>query len=406
MYDYFHGGQYIPNHWKEHQVEKMIFDTIFMYLVYILFVPILVVFVTILVRIYSQGTSKDLKKLVRNRHGAYFCVYMLYVAFIIIDFRGNNMSHEYELWVAVASTSCGSVLAAVRLSEPYVWVEFRKYLICLKKSKSHDKFSAESLDTFIKSACNAEYVYFSLAGLITSTQDSSKAIIKLESYFVSDKTLYNVTVRESLEEVGGSPLMTVQSETAKSCLNDSLEVEIVKEIRDKDQNVLFRLKQSVVGQDEIQMKCTLWNHKNYEFKQIREAHGISDHQIAQSLDLDKNINKIFLAGKGSGRSGSFFFYSFDNNLIIKTIQSSEKQLLLKTIDDISSHTLQTKNKSLLSRIYGIYSIKTAQFAKVSFVLMENIIKFKQTKSKRMIFDIKGSQMNRYVKVPPAFWRKS
>ena len=138
MYDYFHGGQYIPNHWKEHQVEKMIFDTIFMYLVYILFVPTLVVFVTILVRIYSQGTSKDLKKLVRNRHGAYFCVYMLYVAFIIIDFRGNNMSHEYELWVAIASTSCGSVLAAVRLSEPYVWVEFRKYLICLKKSKSHD----------------------------------------------------------------------------------------------------------------------------------------------------------------------------------------------------------------------------------------------------------------------------
>ena len=115
-----------------------------------------------------------------------------------------------------------------------------------------------------------------------------------------------------------------------------------------------------------------------------------------------------MAGKGSGRSGSFFFYSYDDSLIIKTIVSDEKKLLLNMIDDISSHILDKggQKSSLLSRIYGVYSIKTAQFAKVSFVLMENLIKFKQKNSKRMIFDIKGSQMNRYSKVAPQFWRKS
>ena len=222
-------------------------------MIFILFLPTLVVFVLILVRIYSQGTSKDLKKLVRNRHGAYFCVYLMYVTFIIVDFRGTHLINHYEMWIAIASTMCGSILAAVRLSEPYVWVQFRKYIICLKKSKTHDIFSAESLDTFIKSACNAEYVYFCLAGLITSTLDCNKSVIKLGSYYVSDKTLYNVTTRDTNEDQGekaGSAINFVhsQNDLSKSVGNDdSIDTEYtIKEIRDKDQNVLFRLKQSQV----------------------------------------------------------------------------------------------------------------------------------------------------------------
>ena len=113
-------------------------------------------------------------------------MYLLFAIFIIVVFNGNSLITMPQMYLAVSSTAAGVVLAGIRLSEPYVWVEFRKYLICLKKSKSHNKFSVESLDTFIKSACNAEYVYFSLAGLITSTLDSNKAVIKLGSYFVSD----------------------------------------------------------------------------------------------------------------------------------------------------------------------------------------------------------------------------
>ena len=120
------------------------------------------------------------------------------------------------------------------------------------------------------------------------------------------------------------------------------------------------------------MKCTVWNHKAQNFKAIREADGLDNYKVSQSLDLDMNIDKIFKAGMGAGKSGSFFFFSQDNKLIIKTIVNSEKKLLMSMIDDINSHIVDsTNNRSLLARIYGLFSIKSAQFSKVSFILMQN-----------------------------------
>ena len=39
--------------------------------------------------------------------------------------------------------------------------------------------------------------------------------------------------------------------------------------------------------------------------------------LLESLDINKNRNMIFQAGEGAGNSGSFFFFSKDNKLLIK-----------------------------------------------------------------------------------------
>lgn len=78
---------------------------------------------------------------------------------------------------------------------------------------------------------------------------------------------------------------------------------------------------------------------------------------------------VFKAGQGAGKSGSFFFFSYDNKFIIKTLRYNEKQVLINMIDEYVEHFEKTtRNKSLLAKIYGIFTIKTSQFAPLDFII--------------------------------------
>jgi 1-phosphatidylinositol-4-phosphate 5-kinase len=65
---------------------------------------------------------------------------------------------------------------------------------------------------------------------------------------------------------------------------------------------------------------------------------------------------IFSAGEGAGSSGSFFFFSNDNRFLIKTLKSNEKEILLGILKNYVEHIRKTNNKSLIARIYGLYTI--------------------------------------------------
>jgi len=54
--------------------------------------------------------------------------------------------------------------------------------------------------------------------------------------------------------------------------------------------------------------------------------------LYKSLSPKFNRDKVFNAGEGAGKSGSFFFFSHDNRFIIKTISSDEIDVYLKRID--------------------------------------------------------------------------
>lgn len=95
---------------------------------------------------------------------------------------------------------CAGLLAVIRLSEPYVWSHTKVYFKCFKNQKTSD-YSAESLDSFIQSACNAEYVSFVLAAIISSTLSGSKNVFKLESYFVKNKDDLDVSSHKSIERL-------------------------------------------------------------------------------------------------------------------------------------------------------------------------------------------------------------
>jgi hypothetical protein len=150
------------------------------------------------------------------------------------------------------------------------------------------------------------------------------------------------------------------------------------------------------------------SHEEEKFGIIQAMDNISPADISKSLSVEDNRRKVFQAGEGAGASGSFFFFSHDNRFIIKTMTPGERNRMLSMLDDYIAHIRVLKNKSLLARIYGIFTFTTNRFSPMDVMIMQNTA-HTGTGSEVLKFDLKGSTMNRYVKIPPHnanFWRTS
>lgn len=141
---------------------------------------------------------------------------------------------------------------------------------------------------------------------------------------------------------------------------------------------------------------------------MRELDEVSEQMLQQSLSMEANRDRIFRSGEGDGKSGSFFFFSFDNQFLIKTVKSSEVKVLTNMLDSMISHIKFQENKSVLARIYGLFRIKTNVFGQVNVILMQNTVFMKDNSNNRVTFDLKGSLLGRQLKLGPTdqkFWRK-
>ena len=83
----------------------------------------------------------------------------------------------------------------------------------------------------------------------------------------------------------------------------------------------------------IPYKCTVQSYCHKKFREILKMDNISQDDIMKSLEVTMNRRKVFEAGESSGASGSFFFFSFDNKFLLKTIQHEESKKLMSIIDD-------------------------------------------------------------------------
>ena len=97
--------------------------------------------------------------------------------------------------------------------------------------------------------------------------------------------------------------------------------------------------------------------------------GISPSDVMQSLSVELNRERCFKAGEGAGASGSFFLFSYDSRFIIKTLRGKERKNIIGMLDDLIRHFKLTQNKSLLSRIYGVFTIKTNFYTPMDVILM-------------------------------------
>jgi len=64
--------------------------------------------------------------------------------------------------------------------------------------------------------------------------------------------------------------------------------------------------------------------------------------------------------------------------------------MIKMIDDYIQHIEESGNKSLLARIYGIFTLKMSGLRKINIIIMQNTAKLFNESEIDFNFDIKGS----------------
>jgi len=102
-----------------------------------------------------------------------------------------------------------------------------------------------------------------------------------------------------------------------------------------------------------------------------------------------NFNMVRMEG---GSSQAFIFTTFDEQFVIKTINTSERRLFLRILSKYTERIFGCRESRLI-RILGLFKLLPEN---QDFIIMENVM---PGKDKALIFDLKGSLIDRRVSIP-------
>ena len=122
----------------------------------------------------------------------------------------------------------------------------------------------------------------------------------------------------------------------------------------------------------------------------------------EEIDMDEmiisflpNNNKEGMK-KSAGKSGSFFVSTDNQEYMIKTLKKDELELIRYSFLEQYIEYIKDQPKSLLCRIYGIYSLIQYGGTQVFIIVMRNVIGSLKNNIVAK-FDLKGSTINREIK---------
>jgi len=132
------------------------------------------------------------------------------------------------------------------------------------------------------------------------------------------------------------------------------------------------------------------------FRELRQTDGISHEDVIRSLSPEANQKAIASAGEGSGKSGSFFFFSHDSKFIIKTMTEGELETFMSMFEDYYHYLIEGNRNSMLARIYGIFTVYLEDIVPIHLILMKNTLQWMGGSKDNVesIFDLKGSLQGR------------
>ena len=145
------------------------------------------------------------------------------------------------------------------------------------------------------------------------------------------------------------------------------------------------------------VKCRFYDHAPKIFYNLRTLYGISNDDYLKSLGPENFLcNLIITKNKSlkeicsSGKSGSFFYFSYDGKYLMKTIPESEFLKFKEMLRDYYTY-MYNNPKTLLQRFFGLY-VCIFDDIKMHFVVMNNV--FNTPLKVHYKYDLKGSTYKR------------
>ncbi|KAL3538555.1 hypothetical protein ACH5RR_001921 [Cinchona calisaya] len=126
------------------------------------------------------------------------------------------------------------------------------------------------------------------------------------------------------------------------------------------------------------------------FRNLRELFKLNAAEYMMSICGDDGLREL----SSPGKSGSIFYLSGDDRFVIKTLTRSELKVLLRMLPLYYEHVRQHEN-TLITKFFGLHSIKLKHGKKVHFVVMGNMFCTELRIHRR--YDLKGSSHGRFTK---------
>jgi 1-phosphatidylinositol-4-phosphate 5-kinase len=104
------------------------------------------------------------------------------------------------------------------------------------------------------------------------------------------------------------------------------------------------------------------------------------------LTKNRSLREMTSAGK----SGSLFYFSYDNKFVLKTISTNEFEFFKSIIEKYYFHIEENKN-TLIQRFFGLHTLIFNNM-KMHFVIMNNVLNTKLKINYK--YDLKGSSYSR------------
>jgi 1-phosphatidylinositol-4-phosphate 5-kinase len=145
----------------------------------------------------------------------------------------------------------------------------------------------------------------------------------------------------------------------------------------------------------LHREVTVTQYAPLAFREVRKFDHVTDEMLYSSLDAAMNVNGIQNAGTGAGLSGQFFIFSYDKRFILKTMHRSEIDQMIRVLPSYYEH-LSNNPKSLIAKIYGVFTVKMDSFEPIHVMIMQNSLPAVKDFEMNYVFDMKGSQVNREV----------